>query len=148
MHGPRVAVIVAHPVSGVLAAPVLGQRVLRVERKLVVVAAALAVQEAAQARKKPERLAQLRRRVGRAVAKLVEPANELIITQAARSLLHVWLQVVDRGGVLGVPLAGQRRQVANQRVAIAVYESRKLIGKRRIQGPIAGEVALIEQAHV
>ena len=59
VDGARVAVVFAHPLRGVRQMPVLGQGILRVEGEQVVVAAALAVQVAAQARQEVEGLAQL-----------------------------------------------------------------------------------------
>ena len=106
------------------------------------------MQIAAQARQKVIGLAQLGTGVGGAVAQLSEPADQLVIAQAAGRLLDVRLQVVERGGVLGVAVARQLREIAHQGVAVAVDEARQAVGQPGVERPVAGEKALIQQADV
>src|SRR5579883_1352923 len=132
-HGTRVPVVAAHPRGGVARVLVLGQRILRVEREHVLVAARLLVEEAADVRQRGERLAQLGRGLARpAVPQLVEPAQELIIAQPARPFLDVRLQMVEGVRVARVALPRQLRQVAGQRLAARLQEVRQPARELRV----------------
>src|SRR5262245_53249201 len=132
----------------------LGERILRFESELIVIASRLAVQEAADAREVGERLAQVGGGIGRAqsgaigFAQLLEPAEELIIAQAARSFLDVRLEMIDWVREFGVAVARQVREIADERVAVAVDEARQLASEIRVESTVTGEEALIEKADV
>src|SRR5271157_3168577 len=105
------------------------------------------MQIAAQPPQKAEGGLQFRRRVPRPL-QLIEPADELMIAQAAGSLLDVGLEVIERAGVLGVAGARQLREIADQRLAAAVDEARQLLRQAGVERAVAGKVALVEQADV
>ena len=77
-----------------------------------------------------------------------QPAHQLIVAQAAGRFLDVRFQVVDGVGVLGVAVARQLRQVADQRLAVARHEPRHPAGQVGVQRAVAGQVALVQQADV
>src|SRR5437899_10832992 len=56
--------------------------------------------------------------------------------------------MIEGAGVLGVAVARELCEVAEQGIAIAVDEARKLGGEISIEGAVAAEVALIEEADV
>src|SRR5207249_12091088 len=64
VDGARVPVVAAHPPSGIVFLPLFGDGVLRFEGEEIVVAARLAVQEIADARKMTECVAELRQGIG------------------------------------------------------------------------------------
>ena len=106
------------------------------------------MQIAPQPPQKAESGLHLRRRFVPPAMQLIEPADQLMIAQAAGSLLHVRLQVIERARVLPVAGPRQLRQVAHQRPAVAQDEARQLFRQAGVERAVAGEVALVEQADV
>src|SRR5262245_219931 len=148
------AIVVAHPVCRVGVAPFFGNGILRVEGERIIVTVAPEMEIAAQAGQKVKCIAQLGCgiRAGQArglrFAELLEPADQLVVAKPAGSFLDVRLQVIKGGGVFRMPLASQLRQIANQRIAIAVDKAWELRRERGVQYAVAAQEALIEQAYV
>ena len=121
VDGAGVAVVFAHPAGRRRWTPVFGDGVLGVEGEHVVVAAGSGSADSsagAPGSGRP-RAARPGGLGAPPFAQLLQPADQLIIAQAAGRLLDVRLQVVESVGVLGVALARQLRQVADQRIAVA-----------------------------
>src|SRR5437870_12549285 len=112
------------------------------------------MQITAQPRQESESFLELGRRIGRAHprsvgrAQLLQPAEELVIAEAAGSLLDVGLEVIERPGEPRMTFASKLAQIANQRLAVGVNETRQSAGQLGIERAVARKVALIEQTDI